>query len=257
MAMPIMGQSRVSATATASQYVPQELLRYQLKLYEGIAAVYNEAYFYQTAKGWMLKVKHLRLLDMGDKKFIKTGLEVPKQSAPALCSVEQPGQFVNGHLGHLKYFLKEANFYKKAGFYNKALTMIEELQDYVTKLEERIEESKANAHLSRPYAQIQFKFRLWRDKARVLALLNRNEESLETFEEAEELIEAESIKYAKLYYIKGLATKRISVEKATETFEWAEQFFYQLLDTDESYYSAQIILEHINLMKRDGKMMEA
>ena len=75
-----------------------------------------------------------------------------------------------------------------------------------------IEDNKANSHLNRPYAQIQLKFRIWRDKARVLALLHRSDEALETFEEAEELIEAESIKYAKLYYIKGLAAKKVSVD---------------------------------------------
>ena len=86
--MPITGSSRISASANTSWYVPHELLRYQVKLYEGLASVYNEAYFYQQAKGWMIKAKHLRQLDMGAKQFIKTGLEVPKASASSLCSVE-------------------------------------------------------------------------------------------------------------------------------------------------------------------------
>ena len=60
LAVPIMGASRISASANTSWYVPHELLRYQVKLYEGLASVYNEAYFYQTAKGWMIKAKHLR-----------------------------------------------------------------------------------------------------------------------------------------------------------------------------------------------------
>lgn len=70
----------------------------------------------------------------------------------------------------------------------------------------------------------------------MLALLNRNDESMEAFDTAEQLIEAESIKYAKMYYIKGLAARRISTDKAEGVFDWAIDFFAQMLETEYSYY---------------------
>ena len=44
--MSVVGSSRLNAAANTTWYVPSELLRYQSKLYEAIASVYNEAFFY-------------------------------------------------------------------------------------------------------------------------------------------------------------------------------------------------------------------
>ena len=59
------------------------------------------------------------------------------------------------------------------------------------------------------------KFRVLRDKARVLAILNRMPLALESFESAEAILgetKESNIKYPKLIYLKGLASKRISAD---------------------------------------------
>ena len=135
----------------------------------------------------MIKAKYIRQLDMGEQAVLKktSGLEVPVEAASTFSQVEKPGQLVNGMLGHTKFALKEINFFKKAGFYDKAFAMMEELCTYVKQQEDDFVENSTNAHRSRPLAQLQLKFRIVRDKARILALLNRNDDSLQLVEEAE------------------------------------------------------------------------
>ena len=168
---------------------------------------------------------------------------------------------MNGTLSHARFVLKEANFLKKSGFYYKALEMIDTLLDYMDE-ELKAESSLKLKHKAMP--QLQLKFRVHRDRARVLALLNRNEESMKAFDKAEKCIEltesnlgAESIKYAKMYYIKGLAARRVSSSKAENFFDYAIDFFAQMLETENSYYGLQIMLETATIKLRQNKEVEA
>ena len=90
---------------------------------------------------------------------------------------------------------------KKSGFYSIALEKINKIE---------------------PQSDHYLKFRILRDKGRVLAILNRMPESMVCFQEAEDLLgetKNNNIKYAKLMYLKGLASKRISAKVSTELFE--------------------------------------
>jgi len=63
--------------------------------------------------------------------------------------------------------------------------------------------------------------RLHRDIARANATLHRMKESIDYFDQAIGYFPEDShqnIKYGKLLYVKGLASKRISAEKAIEVF---------------------------------------
>ena len=176
----------------------------------------------------MKKAKAIRLVDIGNATVIKDGIEITEKDLQQ-AKVEQPGAQINGTLSYARFVLKEANFLKKSGFYYKALEMIDTLLDYMDE-ELKAESSLKLKHKAMP--QLQLKFRVHRDRARVLALLNRNEESMKAFDKAEKCIEltasnlgAESIKYAKMYYIKGLAARRISSSKAENFFDYAIDFF--------------------------------
>jgi len=109
--------------------------------------------------------------------------------------------------------LKYANFFKKSGFYGEALQRIEKLES------ENIQDRE-------------LLFRVVRDKARALSILNRSKESIETFERAVTLLGDDyktNIKYGKLLFIQALASKRISSDKALETFTQALNVFESIL----------------------------
>lgn len=81
--------------------------------------------------------------------------------------------------------MKYANFFKKSGFYGEALQRIEKLES------ENIQDQG-------------LLFRVVRDKARALSILNRSKESIETFERAVKLLGDDyktNIKYGKLLFI--------------------------------------------------------
>jgi hypothetical protein len=58
---------------------------------------------------------------------------------------------------------------------------------------------------------------------------------MENFDKAEEILGStknNNVKFAKLIYLRGLASKRISVEKSMEKFEEALMLFSKILKTD-------------------------
>ena len=117
-----------------------------------------------------------------------------------------------------KFNLKYANFYKKSGFYVEGLQRIEKLES------EDIQDEG-------------LKFRIVRDHARVLSILNRVDEAIATFDRAEKLLnenKLKSLKYGKLVFLKGLASKRISCEKALEVFTESLEIFENILKTENS-----------------------
>ena len=129
----------------------------------------------------------------------------------------------------LKFALKKANFMKKSGFYIKCLEQIEELETKCDNADDKY-----------------LKFRVFRDKARVLSILNRMNLSIEKFDQAEEFLGStknNNIKFAKLTYLKGLASKRISADKSMEVFEESSMLFSKIMKTDQNYFISQAIFE--------------
>ena len=122
----------------------------------------------------------------------------------------------------IKFALKKANFMKKSGFYLQCLEQIDEIQ---SKFDDK--------------TQKYIKFRVLRDKARVLAILNRMPQAIESFESAEAVLgetKENNIKFPKLIYLKGLASKRISADVSIQTFEEASILFSKILKTDQNYF---------------------
>ena len=115
---------------------------YMAKLHETLALVYIDQYYYKTANGHMQKAEEIILAnsELKEKRY-------------------------------LKFKLKQANFYKKAGFYLRANQQFEELQaEEIT--DQRLE------------------FRVLRDHARVQAVLNRSDKSIASFQKAEETLDS-------------------------------------------------------------------
>ena len=121
-------------------------------------------------------------------------------------------------LDNKKFHLKYANFYKKSGFYVEGLQRIEKLES------EDIQDEG-------------LKFRIVRDHARLLSILNRTDESMAIFDKAEGLLnknKTKSLKYGKLVFLRALASKRISSDKALEVFTESLEIFENILKTEDS-----------------------
>jgi hypothetical protein len=86
-------------------------------------------------------------------------------------------------------------------------------------------------------------FRILRDKGRILAILNRMTASIQSFDSATSLLPPTSIKLAKLLYLKGLASKRISSSVSIGLFEESLAKFSQILGTTQNYFITQAIFE--------------
>ena len=128
---------------------------------------------------------------------------------------------------------------KKSGFYSIALEKINKIP---------------------PQTEHYLKFRILRDKGRVLAILNRMPESMQCFEEAEALLgdtKKNNVKYAKLLYLKGLASKRISAKVSTELFEKSLEQFSIVVKTTKNYFISQAIFEMGQILKKEQKFDEA
>lgn len=85
-------------------------------------------------------------------------------------------------------------------------------------------------------------------------------QALENFESAEELLEEtkeNNIKYPKLIYLKGLASKRISAEISIQKFEESSILFSKILKTDQNYFISQAIFEMGQILKKQEKFKEA
>ena len=110
-------------------------------------------------------------------------------------------------LDKCKHELKWANFLKRSGYYTKATELIHTLENKVYLVGDDFERD--------------FKFRVTRDKARALAISNRVDEAMESFDKAETMLEhnKKNVKYGKCVYLRGLASKRISSEAAIAKFE--------------------------------------
>ena len=110
-------------------------------------------------------------------------------------------------LDKCKHELKYANFLKRSGYYTKATELIVTLENKIYLIGDNFEK--------------EFKFRVMRDKARALAISNRVDESMESFDKAENMLNCnkKNVKYGKCLYLRGLASKRISNEAAIERFE--------------------------------------
>lgn len=96
---------------------------------------------------------------------------------------------------------------KRSGYYTKATELIVTLENKIYLIGDDFDKI--------------FKFRVTRDKARALAISNRIDESMESFDKAENMLNhnKKNVKYGKCVYLRGLASKRISSEVAIERFE--------------------------------------
>ena len=130
-------------------------------------------------------------------------------------------------LSKVKFKLKFANFLKKGGFYDKAYEQVQAIEAESRQLGDKL-----------------FLYRLLRDKARILAILNKNDEAHQTFEEATTYLENPvSIKQGKLLYFQGLSKKRVSSEQSIEVFESALDVFGQVFESEENYYICHTMFE--------------
>lgn len=80
------------------------------------------------------------------------------------------------------------------------------------------------------------------------------------FDEAETLLGAtkeNNIKYAKLLYLKGLASKRISAEVSLKLFEQSLKKFSEIVKTTDNYFCSQAIFEMGQIHKKEQKFNEA
>ena len=99
-----------------------------------------------------------------------------------------------------------------------------------------------------------FKFRVLRDKARNHSILCQITESQKYFQLAEDVLPKKNremnVKYAKLMYLKGLASKRISHEAATEALEESLKLFAGVLSTQQSYHITMVLFELAGVSKK-------
>lgn len=104
---------------------------YRAKLNEGLALVFVEQYFFKSGKEYMLKAQAIHE-------------KIASQS----------------QLAKLKFKLKFVNFWKKAGFYEKAFEEINAIEGEAKTMGDKL-----------------FIYRLLRDKSRILAIKNMNDEA--------------------------------------------------------------------------------
>jgi hypothetical protein len=106
-----------------------------------------------------------------------------------------------------------------------------------------------------------FKIRFWRDYGRLKAILNKNDESSECFDKAENLIDVKtrdhSIKYMKVRFFRALASKRVSLEKAYNIFGEVVVMFTSLFEADIDYFICQSFLEMGNIETKRKNFEEA
>ena len=138
----------------------------------------------------------------------------------------------------LNFQIKYANFLKKNGFHTKALIEFESLKQKIATSQD---------------VPPMFKYRFWRDYARILAIQNRNQESDKAFAECETVLGDncdQSVKYCKMLFFHGLALKRPNTSLALEKFLEAIALFQEVLQSEDNYFVSQCLLELGNCYKK-------
>jgi len=205
-------------------------LRNALKLLEGCEAVafYVSKFHQQLA------------LIYADQHFYKTGkghLEKAQQvraAHQALFSAEDG----------LKFELQRASFLKKCGFYEASLEIYNCIEGACEALAD----------------EASLKMRYFRERARILAIFERKEAASENFDRAQQLMEhqrATSVKYPKVLYLRGLASKRQLSKLALDKFEECLSSFCQIQGTEQSFFICQVRLEIAEVLKQQERLDEA
>lgn len=93
-----------------------------------------------------------------------------------------------------------------------------------------------------------------------MSVLNRVDEAVEMFDKAEAILgenKEKNIKYAKLIFIRGLSSKRISTDTAIHVLTESLVAFESILKTDKQFYSCSALFEMGVILKMEENYPDA